>query len=185
MNTTQQALSPRVATNAETAGAGQYLTFLLHGETYALGILSIKEIIGYDRLTEVPMMPSFIQGVINLRGRVVPVVDLLSRFGQGSTTIAKRTSIVIVETLDDDNSGNVTDIGIIVDAVNEVVDISAEAIEPAPTFGARIRPEFIVGMAKRDGHFIVMLAVNKVLAINEMAAVGQSQLNPHEQHKTH
>ncbi|MFI3120595.1 MAG: chemotaxis protein CheW [Methylococcaceae bacterium] len=180
MNTTQ----PTAQLHLETAEAGQYLTFLLHGETYALGILSIKEIIGYDHLTEVPMMPDFIRGVINLRGRVVPVVDLLCRFGQGNTAIAKRTSIVIVETRDDSGDGNtagkVTDIGIIVDAVNEVVDIGADAIEPAPSFGARIRPEFIIGMAKREGHFIVMLAVNKVLAVNEMAALGQALFKQHE-----
>jgi purine-binding chemotaxis protein CheW len=152
------------------AEPGQYLTFLLNGKNYALGILSIKEIIGYDRLTEVPMMPSFIRGVINLRGRVVPVVDLLARFGQGASTLAKRTSIVIVEAVDTANGESVTDIGIIVDAVNEVVDIAADAIEPAPNFGAHIRPEFIVGMAKREGGFMVMLAVNNILAGDEMGA---------------
>jgi len=158
------------------ARPGQYLTFLLNGETYAVGILSIKEIIAYDRLTEVPMMPPFIRGVINLRGRVVPVVDLLSRFGHGSTALAKRTSIVIVETLDytEEEAGKVTDIGIIVDAVNEVVDIVEDSIEPAPSFGAAIRPEFIIGMARREGGFMVMLAVDTVLAVNEMAALGQA-----------
>jgi purine-binding chemotaxis protein CheW len=158
------------------AKPGQYLTFSLNGETYAVGILSIKEIIAYDRLTEVPMMPPFIRGVINLRGRVVPVVDLLSRFNQGSTVLAKRTSIVIVETIDrsEDGEGKVTDIGIIVDAVNEVVDIGEEMIEPPPSFGAAIRPEFIIGMAKQDGQFVVMLAVDTVLAIDEMTALGQA-----------
>lgn len=160
---------------------GQYLTFLLNGETYAIGILGIKEIIAYDRLTEVPMMPRFIRGVINLRGRVVPVVDLLSRFGQGGTTLAKRTSIVIVETVDqyEGSNGKVTDIGIIVDAVNEVIDIGEGQIEPPPSFGAAIRPDFIIGMAKQDGHFIVMLAVDTVLAVDEMAAIGHALAEPH------
>jgi purine-binding chemotaxis protein CheW len=174
-------LSPqRLAASQPTlAKAGQYLTFLLNGETFAVGILNIKEIIAYDRLTEVPMMPNFIRGVINLRGRVVPVVDLLSRFGQGNTALAKRTSIVIVETIDrsDENAGKVTDIGIIVDAVNEVVDIAEDMIEPPPSFGAAIRPEFIIGMAKQDGQFIVMLAVDTVLAVDEMTAIGQAIVN--------
>jgi purine-binding chemotaxis protein CheW len=177
MNTAVQAAAPQrlAAGQPVMAKAGQYLTFLLNGETYAVGILSIKEIIAYDRLTEVPMMPNFIRGVINLRGRVVPVVDLLSRFGQGNTTLAKRTSIVIVETQDhsDDGAGKVTDIGIIVDAVNEVVDIGEDMIEPPPSFGAAIRPEFIIGMARQGGQFTVMLAVDTVLAVDEMAELGQ------------
>jgi purine-binding chemotaxis protein CheW len=181
MNTALQAASPQrlAATHQTLAKPGQYLTFLLNGETYAVGILSIKEIIAYDRLTEVPMMPHFIRGVINLRGRVVPVVDLLSRFNQGATILAKRTSIVIVETQGqgEDGSQHVTDIGIIVDAVNEVVDIAEGMIEPAPSFGAAIRPDFIIGMAKQDGKFIVMLAVDTVLAVDEMTALGQALIN--------
>jgi purine-binding chemotaxis protein CheW len=141
-----------------------------------VGILNIKEIIAYDQLTEVPMMPKFIRGVINLRGRVVPVVDLASRFGQGSTSLAKRTSIVIVETMDysDYSQGKVTVMGIMFDDVNEVVDIEGDMIEPAPAFGAAIRPDFIIGMAKQHGRFIVMLAVETVLAVHEMAALGQA-----------
>jgi purine-binding chemotaxis protein CheW len=180
MSTALQAAPNRqMANHQKMAQPGQYLTFLLNGETYAVGILNIKEIIAYDRLTEVPMMPTFIRGVINLRGRVVPVVDLLSRFGHGNTTLAKRTSIVIVETLgqNDDSSDKVTDIGIIVDAVNEVVDIAEDMIEPPPSFGAAIRPEFIIGMAKQDGKFIVMLAVDTVLSVNEMAALGQTMVS--------
>jgi purine-binding chemotaxis protein CheW len=176
MDTALQTLAPHrsVAGHQIRATAGQYLTFHLGGETYAVGILSIKEIIAYDRLTEVPMMPPFIRGVINLRGKVVPVVDLLSRFGQGETTLAKRTSIIIVEVIDQADGGKVTDIGIIVDAVNEVVDIGDESIEPPPSFGAAIRPEFIIGMARQNGHFIVMLAVDTVLAVDEMVALGQA-----------
>lgn len=181
MNTALQTAAPQrlVASQQALAKPGQYLTFLLNGETYAVGILSIKEIIAYDRLTEVPMMPTFIRGVINLRGRVVPVVDLLSRFGHGNTALAKRTSIVIVEIIDhsDENTNKATDIGIIVDAVNEVLDIAEDMIESPPSFGAAIRPEFIIGMAKREGGFMVMLAVDTVLAVNEMAALGQAIVN--------
>lgn len=178
MNTALQvAPNQRSVPNPPTkASPGQYLTFLLNGETYAVGILNIKEILAYDRLTEVPMMPPFIRGVINLRGRVMPVVDLLSRFGHGSTTLEKRTSIVVVEALgqNEDSSDKVTDIGIIVDAVNEVVDIAEVMIEPPPSFGAAIRPEFIIGMAKQEGKFMVMLAVDTVLSVNEMAALGEA-----------
>lgn len=135
----------------------------------------IKEIIDYGEITEVPMMPEFIRGVINLRGRVVPVVDLASRFGRGSTQIAKRTGIVIVETTGgyDDVEVVQQDIGIMVDAVNEVVDINGQDIEPAPAFETGVRPDFINGMAKRDGHFIILLNVNRVLSVDEMAGLSK------------
>ena len=157
------------------AAAGQYLTFVLGGEMYALGIFNIKEIIDYGNLTYVPMMPAFVRGVINLRGSVVPVVDLLARFGKGSTQIAKRTGIVIVETID--GSGRQQDIGIIVDAVNEVVEIAQSDIEPPPSFGAGIRPDFISGMAKRNGRFVILLDINRVLSIEEMANLSQTHLD--------
>jgi purine-binding chemotaxis protein CheW len=164
---------------AITGGTAQYLTFMLGGEVFALGILNIKEIIEYGNLTEVPMMPPFIRGVINLRGRVVPVVDLAARFGRGVTQVAKRTSIVIIEdsTLVQTEEGQETDtqdIGVMVDAVNEVVDIDASEIEPAPNFGARIRPEFISGMAKRAGGFTIVLDISRVLSVDEMSALGHS-----------
>lgn len=159
---------PAVIAEQQRAGAGQYLTFVLGGEVYALGILNIKEIIDYGHLTEVPMMPSFVRGVINLRGSVVPVIDLQARFGKGGTQIAKRTGIVIVETGSDDGQ---QDIGIVVDAVNEVIDIGREDIEPPPSFGSGIHPDFISGMAKRGGRFIILLNVDRVLSVDEMAAL--------------
>lgn len=164
-------------TVTDTAAAGQYLTFVLGGEVFALGILNIKEIIDYGELTEVPMMPAFIRGVINLRGRVVPVVDLAARFGRGVTQIAKRTGIVIVETSsvnDEDGEESRQDVGIIVDAVNEVVDIGNQDIEPPPAFGAKIRPDFINGMAKRNGRFIILLNVNRVLSVDEMTELSRT-----------
>ncbi|MGZ4999290.1 MAG: chemotaxis protein CheW [Methylomonas sp.] len=163
----------------QDASAGQYLTFVLGGEVYALGILNIKEIIDYGNVTEVPMMPAFVRGVINLRGSVVPVIDLAMRFGKGSTQIGKRTGIVIVETVADDNDSQ-QDIGIIVDAVNEVVDISQQEIEPPPSFGAGIRPDFISGMAKRDGHFVILLNVSRVLSVQDMVHQTQISLNSQE-----
>lgn len=172
----------------KSSEAGQFLTFALGGETFALGILNIKEIIQYGDLTEVPMMPSFIRGVINLRGRVVPVVDLTARFNRGSTNISRRTSIVIIEMEQSDQS-EAQSIGIVVDAVNEVIDIPASDIEPPPAFGAKIRPDFISGMAKKDGRFVIVLNLNQVLSIDEMLALGQSTDTPlalgHEQEHEH
>jgi len=157
----------------KTADTSQYLTFVLSGAMYALDILQSKEIIDYGNLTEVPMTPSFVCGVINLRGRVVPVIDLEARFGKGNTKIAKRSCIVIVETGDDNDSDDTQDIGIVVDAVNEVIEISQQDIEPPPSFGTGIRPDFINGMAKRNGQFVILLNVNHVLSVDEMATISK------------
>ena len=153
----------------------QYLTFTLGGEMFAVGILCVKEIIEYGSLTEIPMMPAFIRGVINLRGAVVPVIDLAARFGGRSTEVGKRTCIVIVE-LGDTTGEDATrhDIGIIVDAVSEVLDIPASEIEPPPTFGARIRADFILGMGKVAGSFVIILNIDRVLSVDEIALLAAS-----------
>jgi len=157
---------------ASRAEGGQYLTFVVGGEAFALGILRIKEIIEYGEVTAVPMMPGFIRGVINLRGRVVPVVDLSARFGRGPTQVARRSCIVIVEAAGTEQHAG-QDVGILVDAVNEVVAIADADIEPAPSFGANLRSEFIQGMAKRNDRFIILLAVDQVLSIAEMVTLGE------------
>jgi len=158
--------------------SAQYLTFVLGGEVYALEILHIKEIIQYGELTEVPMMPSFIRGVINLRGKVVPVVDMTARFGRGVTNVARRTSIVIIELVQDEDSDiEVQSIGVMVDAVNEVIDIAHADVEPPPAFGGRIRADFISGMAKRHGRFIIVLNLAQVLSVEEMVSLGSSMLD--------
>jgi purine-binding chemotaxis protein CheW len=144
---------------------GQYLTFMLGGEVFAMGILAIKEIIEYANLTEVPMMPGYVRGVINLRGSVVPVVDLSVRFGKQPSPVTKRTCIVIIEI---EATGERHDIGVVVDAVNAVLDIPASEIEPPPAFGTRIRTDFIQGMGKVNGKFVILLDVNHVLAVDEM-----------------
>jgi purine-binding chemotaxis protein CheW len=166
-------MNPLAVTGNPTPGSAdrtQYLTFMLGGEVFAIGILVIKEIIEYSGLTSVPMMPDFIRGVINLRGAVVPVMDLMARFGKQPGAVTKRSCIVIVE-IDGDDEQQV--IGVIVDAVNAVVDIAPSDIEPAPSFGARIAFEFIEGMGKIDGGFIILLNVNRVLSIEQIEAVGQ------------
>lgn len=149
----------------------QYLTFALHGEMFAVGILNVKEIIEYGKLTEIPMMPAFIRGVINLRGAVVPVIDLSCRFGNASTEIGKRTCIVIVEVHDGEFSH---DLGIMVDAVSEVIEIPATEIEPPPSFGARIRADFIHGMGKVAGKFVIILNIVKVLSVDEIALLAKA-----------
>lgn len=155
----------------EAVHEGQYLTFMLGGEIYAIGILSIKEIIEYGQLTEVPRMPPSIRGVINLRGSVVPVIDLGARFGKPAAAAGRRTCIVIIE-IDTDEGQQV--VGIMVDAVNEVLDIPAEEIEPAPNFGAHIRADFIRGMGKINGRFVILLDTRRVLSVDEMAELAAS-----------
>jgi len=172
--------------------SSRYLTFRLGTEVFALGILDITEIIEHRPLTEVPMMPSFIRGVINLRGRVLPVVDLAARFGQPATAVGRRTSIIVVETPDQltgpkstdepDVAGALHGIGIMVDAVNKVVHLDAGDIEPAPTFGAGIRSDFIAGMAKCDGEFVIVLDVSRVLSIDEMVQLGEAAVAGQTQH---
>ena len=145
---------------------GQYLTFLLGGEMFAIGILGIKEIIEYGNLTTVPMMPDFIRGVINLRGAVVPVVDLAARFGRQASAVTRRSCIVIIEAAGTEEKH---DVGVVVDSVSEVLEIPATEIEPPPSFGARIRADFISGMGKVNGKFVIILDANKVLSVDEMA----------------
>jgi purine-binding chemotaxis protein CheW len=146
----------------------QYLMFMVADEMYAIGILNIKEIIEYANVTSVPMMPVYIRGVINLRGSVVPVIDLGSRFGHSESEVSKRTCIVILEMGTDDERH---DIGIVVDSVSEVLDVADLDIEQAPPFGVRIRTDFITGMAEIGGRFVVVLNVERVLAVDEMSMV--------------
>jgi purine-binding chemotaxis protein CheW len=146
---------------------GQYLTFMLNGEMFAMGILAIKEIIEYGNLTAVPMMPAFVRGVINVRGSVVPVVDLAARFGRRNSDITRRSCIIIIEV--NTAQGEEQDIGVLVDSVSAVMEIPAEEIEPPPNFGARIRADFIRSMAKVDGKFVIVLDVDRVLSVEEMA----------------
>lgn len=162
-----KALTPNV--NDVQDEQGQFLSFMLRGEMYAIGITHSKEILEYGQLTTVPMMPSYIRGVINLRGAVVPVVDLGSRFGIKQSDITKRTCIIIVEVETDEGQ---LDIGVVVDSVSEVLEIFSRDIEPAPSFGARIRTDFISGMGRVNDKFIVILDVGRVLSVEELAVIG-------------
>jgi purine-binding chemotaxis protein CheW len=153
---------------SEVGEAGQYLTFVLGAETFAIGIMAIKEIIEYASLTEVPMMPTYVRGVINLRGAVVPVLDLPVRFGKAASAVTKRTCIVITEIVLGSERHT---LGLVVDAVNAVLDIPSSEIEPPPAFGASIRTEFIRGMVKVNSKFVILLDVEHALAADEVQAL--------------
>jgi len=158
--------------NASTAvPVGQYLTFVLGDETYAIGTLAIKEIIEHGQMTRVPMMPQSIRGVINVRGAAVPVIDLGLQFGTGIMAIGRRTCVVIVEV---EGEAGAHDVGILVDAVNEVVEIAAADIEPPPAFGAKIRTDFIAGMYKLKDKFVVILDSARVLSADEVATFARA-----------
>ncbi|MBK7002592.1 MAG: chemotaxis protein CheW [Rhodoferax sp.] len=151
----------------------QYLTFTLGGEMFSIGILCIREIIWYSNPTEVPMMPACIRGVINLRGAVVPVMDLSSRFGKPSTPVTKSTCIIIVE-VQTQNEGEHQSMGVVVDAVQAVLEIATAEIAPAPSFGAKIRSDFIEGICKVNSKFVILLNVNQVLSLQEIGQMGQA-----------
>lgn len=170
MNAISQTVAmPSAATGIQASEeAQQYLTFMLSGETYAVSILCIKEIIQYGQLTEVPRMPAFIRGVINLRGAVVPVIDLSARFGKPPTAVGRRNCIIIIEVTMGEETQNV---GVMVDAVNAVLEIPGNEIEPAPTFGANIRADFIAGMGKINGKFVIILNIQQVLSMDDMATL--------------
>ncbi len=159
-------------TGTDTAGSdeNQYLTFKLQSEIYAFGILNVKEILEFGKITKVPMMPDFIKGVINLRGEVVPVVNLARRFGLKSSEITKRTCIVIIEIGSEETR---QELGVMVDSVSEVLQIENDQIRPAPGFGAKIRNDFIRGMGKLNDDFVIILDQDRVLSVDELAAVRQ------------
>jgi len=161
------------AETAKSIDQQQYLTFTLSGEMFAIGILCVKEIIEYGNLTVVPMMPNCIRGVINLRGAVVPVVDLACRFGRRSSELTRRTCIVIVEV---EGDGERHDVGVVVDAVSEVLEIRDDQVEPTPSFGTKIRTDFIHGMGKIESKFVIILNANKVLSLEDLAVLLKADL---------
>jgi purine-binding chemotaxis protein CheW len=150
---------------------GKYLTFNLDQEEYGIGILKIKEIIGMMPVTSVPQTPDFIKGVINLRGKVIPVMDLRLRFGMAAVDYTERTCIIVVEI--QGRSGHIM-IGIVVDAVSEVLNIRSEEIEETPTFGAKLDTDYILGMAKMEGGVKILLDIDRVLSSNELDILGNA-----------
>jgi len=146
--------------------SNQYLTFLVGKESFSIRITDVKEIIEMSSVTRVPMTPDYIHGVINLRGSVVPVVDLSARLGKGCTEISKRSCIILVEI---ELVDSVQLIGMLVDEVKEILDIALENIQAAPDFGSEIRTDFIQAMGRVEDNFIILLAINRVLSVDELA----------------
>ena len=146
----------------------QYLTFKLDGETFALGIAKVREVLDYIAITKVPKSPDFMRGVINVRGGVVPVVDLRVKFGMASTPQTVNTCIIIVEIV---MAGESTILGALADKVEEVLDLDPAQIEPAPRIGTRLRTDFIKGMGKREEQFIIILDIDQVFSSEELANV--------------
>lgn len=149
---------------------GKYLTFNLADEAYGIGILKVKEIIGMLPVTSVPQTPDFVKGVINLRGKVIPVVDLRARFGMAEMEYNERTCIIVVEI--DGQTGTIL-MGIVVDSVSEVLNIKGEDIESAPAFGARLDTNYIFGMAKMEGGVKILLDIDRVLNADEIASLAE------------
>jgi purine-binding chemotaxis protein CheW len=144
---------------------GKYLTFALGPEEYGLEILKVREIIGYMDITAVPQTPSYVKGVINLRGQVIPVVDLRAKFGMQTTDVTDQTCIIVVETTQNDRNFST---GIVVDHVQEVLDIAGEDIEEAPQFGSSINTDFILGMGKVGDNVKILLDIDRVLGTSDM-----------------
>ena len=146
---------------------GKYLTFTLAEEEYGIGILKVKEIIGIMGITTVPQTPDYVKGVINLRGKVIPVVDLRLKFGMEAMEYTERTCIIVVEIEEDKRK---IQMGIVVDAVSEVMNIKAGDIEDTPNFGSRLNTEYILGMAKIGGKVKILLDIGQVLSDSELVA---------------
>jgi purine-binding chemotaxis protein CheW len=150
---------------------GKYLTFSLAGEEYGIGILKIKEIIGMMPITTVPRTPACVKGVINLRGKVIPVVDLRLKFGMEEMAYTERTCIIVVEIK---SQGGTVLIGIVVDSVSEVLNIKGSEIEETPTFGDRLDTDYILGMAKMNGGVKILLDIDKVLGDEDISALDKA-----------
>lgn len=146
----------------------QYLTFTLDRELYAMDIAKVREVLEYTDITRVPRTPEFMRGVINVRGRAVPVVDLRLKFGLSKTTQTVNTCIIIMEV---DMDGESTVLGALADSVQEVFNLEPDQIEPAPRLGTRIKTEFIEGMGKQGDEFIIILNIDRVFSVEELSLV--------------
>jgi purine-binding chemotaxis protein CheW len=163
-----QDATPSSGADAPPQPSGQYLTFALGDEVFATDIRIVREIIQYGPMTTVPLMPHFVRGVINLRGAVVPVIDLQARFGRPAAKVGKKSCIVIFDAL---RAGERIELGLLVDSVSAVIEIPASAIEPPPNFGAAVRRDFICGMGKVGSRFVIILEPDKAFDVDEMAAL--------------
>jgi purine-binding chemotaxis protein CheW len=155
--------------------AAQYLTFTLGEEVFALDIVQVREVLDFTPVTRVPRTPEFMRGVINLRGNVVPVVDMRMKFGLDATEQGVNTCIIIVEVSVD---GETTVLGALADSVREVLDLEPDQIEPAPRIGTRLNTEFIKGMGKQDEQFIIILDIDRIFSRTELESVCGGEDDP-------
>src|SRR6266404_5829165 len=155
----------------------QYLTFMIGREEYAVSLLKVKEIIEYDSVTEVPKTPEWIRGVINLRGSVVPVIDLAVKFRQAPSVAGKLTCIVITEV---ESEGEATVMGIMADSVRQVIDLKPQEIEEPPSFGTRVKVDYLLGMARAGKKFCLILDTEKVLSTDELLELPDSVAEPED-----
>ena len=153
----------------------QYLTFMIGAEEYAVSLLKVKEIIEYDTITEVPKTPEWVRGVINLRGSVVPVIDLAVKFRQSPSVAGKLTCIVITEV---ECEGEATVMGVMADSVRQVIDLKPQEIEEPPSFGTRVKVDYLLGMARAGKKFCLILDTEKVLSTNELLELPDSEAEP-------
>ena len=161
-------MDSQTAAKGRAAGLeGKFLTFSLANEEYGIGILKVREIIGMMPIRTVPQTPGFVKGVINLRGKVIPVVDLRLKFGMMETDYTERTSIIVVDVKTAE--GSFVHIGIVVDYVSEVANIKADEVEPTPTFGQNLDTEYILGMAKLGNSVKILLDIDRILAVEDLA----------------
>lgn len=151
--------------------AGKYLTFNLGDEQYGLEILKVQEIIGMQEITKIPRTPSYVKGVINLRGKVIPVIDLRLKFDMKEKDFTRKTCIIVVQVRREENT---LIMGIIVDEVSEVLDITADKIEAPPSMGTKLTAHFILGIAKTESTVKILLDIDNVLSIQELAAITQT-----------
>jgi chemotaxis signal transduction protein len=149
----------------------QFLTFILNKEIFAIDIAKVREVLEFATVTRIPRTPDFMRGVINLRGNVVPVIDLKHKFGMGETERTVDTCTIIVEV---DAGGEQIVLGVMTDAVQEVFDIEKDQIEPPPKIGTHVDTQFIKGMGKRDDEFLIILDIDQVLTAEEMSAMGSA-----------
>jgi purine-binding chemotaxis protein CheW len=155
-------------TDLEITETNQYLTFQLSEEIFALDIAKVREVLEYTKVTKVPQTPDMMIGVINLRGSVVPVIDLRLKFGMGMSERTVNTCIIIIEVAIDDE---ITLIGALVDSVKEVMDMDSDHIEPPPKIGTQLNTEYIKGMGKQNEQFVIILDIEKIFSVDELSMV--------------
>ncbi len=163
--------------DATTIDTNQYLTFKLQDEVFGLAIGKVREVLDFTTITKVPQTPDYMRGVINLRGSVVPVVDLHLKFGLAQTEKTVNTCIIIVEI---NMEGDITVLGALADSVQEVIELEPEQIEPAPKIGTKLNTAFIKGMGKREEEFIILLDIDKVFSTDELAQVQRAETTPQD-----